>query len=139
MPHSLKKLRIPLLVLLASTALLSGCAALVGREVPAPPATPDQISKEVNYLRESFFEDDCIQRLLSAAPDVSDPRSLGWKSIYSVEFPAHPLVSDDFSYTLEVAEAHRAAYLFTSGGIAGRFTVRGPIPLEHCLQGVFKR
>src|SRR6478752_5177088 len=110
--HWLNKIRVQFLLQLASAALLGGCAILGVRQRPPPPATPDQISKEVSYLRESFFEDDCIHRLLSAAPDVPDPLSLDLKFIYSVEFPASTMVSDGFSYALEVTEAHRTAYLF---------------------------
>ena len=117
----------------AVCALLGGCAALRVPETTPPPATPEQISREVSYLQEALFKDECIDRLLRAAPHVPDPQSLGRKAIYSVEFPANPLVSDGYAYALEVAEAHRMAYLFISGGIAGGTTVMGPIPLARCL------
>ena len=123
---------------LAAAALLSGCAALGVHEMPPPPATPEQISREIAYLQTAFFEDDCIDQLLRNASDVSDPRSLALKPIYSVEFPAGPLVRDGFDYALEVTDAHRTAYLVTSGGLAGRYTVRGPIRLARCLQEVFQ-
>jgi hypothetical protein len=124
--------------LLALAAGLGGCAAPGDGAIPPPPATPDQIAREATYLRSVFPGDDCIERLVDAAPNVADPQSLHVASIYSVAFPASPLQSDGLSYVLEVTEARRMAYLFVSGGFAGRFTVTGPIPLARCLQDAFK-
>jgi hypothetical protein len=139
MHEAQRNIQVRFLAQLAATVSLVGCGALGIGEVPPPPATPEEIAKEVRYLEETFFEDDCIHRVLRAAPDVPDPQSLDVKSIYSIEFPASPMVSDGFSHVLKVSGAHRMAYLITSGGFAGLYTVKGPIPLAHCLQDVFTR
>jgi len=117
---------------------LSGCAHLTKAPLPPPPATTAQVQREVKFIRKSLFTDPCFLRLVNSAQEKPLPPDMGHNAIYSVEFPASPVISDGFSYSLEVTEVGRVGYLFTSGGIAGASTVAGPLQLSECLQEVFK-
>ena len=119
-----------LLLSLAAAALLAGCAT---PRKPPPPATPAQIEKEMRYLQQSFPTDDCMARLRQAAPELSSKDRQNGNTLYAVEFAPNPLISDGYSYRLLVTERERLAYLHTAGGIAGWYTVHGPLPLWHCM------
>lgn len=122
-------------LILAVSALLAGCAT---PRKPPPPATPAQIEKEMRYLQQSFLSDDCLAQLRQAAPELSPKDRQSGKTLYAVEFPPNPRVNDGRSYRLLVTERERLAYLHTSGGSAGWYTVRGPLPLWHCLHDALR-
>jgi hypothetical protein len=46
---------------------------------------------------------------------------------------AYQQAADGSTYRLHVTERDRLAYLYTSRGTAGWYTVRGPLPLWQCL------
>ncbi len=123
-------------VVLATGTLLAGCAT---PRRPAPPATPAQIEKEMRYLQQSFLTDGCLARLRQDAPELSSKDRQAGKILYAVEFAPSPLVRDGHSHRLLVTERERLAYLHTSGGSAGWYTVRGPLPLWQCLHETLPR
>jgi hypothetical protein len=124
------------LALLAG-ALLYGCVANAPRK-PAPPATDAQVEREMQYLQKHFMTDDCMVRLRKSASEVTAKNKQGDKPIYAVEFAPNTHVVDGHTYRLQVSERDRLAYLHTSGGTGGWYTVHGPLPLWQCLQGALK-
>jgi hypothetical protein len=119
-------------------AVLCGCVAVKAPRTPAPPATDAQVEKEMQYLKQHFLTDDCMTRLRKAAPELTAKDKQGDKAIYAVEFPPNTLAVDGHTYRLQVTERERLAYLHTSGGTGGWYTVHGPLPLWQCLQGALK-
>lgn len=75
-----------------------------------------------------------MARLRQSAPELSPGADQGDMAIYAVEFPQRPRAADRHTYRLQVVEPERLAYLYTSGGTAGWYTVRGPLPLWQCMQ-----
>lgn len=127
-------------LLLGAAVLLAACSTPGGMDArrtpapssPPPPATAEQIEKEMRYLQQSFLSDACLARLRRAAPELTPPADQGRTPIYALEFPQK--AADGSTYRLHVTERDRLAYLYTSRGTAGWYTVRGPLPLWHCLQ-----
>lgn len=113
--------------------LLAGCAT-PGPQSPPPPATPAQIEKEMRYLHKSFLGDPCMAALRAAAPELRPADQAAGKTLYAIEFPPSLQAQDRSSHRLYVTERDRLAYLHTSGGVAGWYTVRGPLPLWRCMR-----
>lgn len=122
--------------LVCLATFVAGCAGPSTRLPPPPPATPAQIEKEMQVLQQSFLTDDCMAQLRKSAPELAPADDPGRKAIYAVEFPANPRINPGYSYRLHVTERGRLGYLYTSGGSAGWYTVRGPLPLWSCLHRV---
>ncbi len=117
-------------VVLSVVAGLAGCAGRGARLPPAPPLTDAQIEKERAYLQQAFFTDACLARLRQAAPELAPEADRNLKPVYAVEYPQ---AGDGNTYRLHVTARERQAYLYTSAGTAGWYTVRGPLPLWQCL------
>lgn len=130
--------RVAATLLFGAGVLLAGCSApgtVVQRtqptSPPTPPATAEQIEKEMRYLQQSFLTDACLARLRRTAPELAPPADQGVQPIYALEFPQK--ADGGASYRLHVTERDRLAYLYTSRGTAGWYTVHGPLPLWKCL------
>lgn len=91
----------------------------------------------MRYLQQSFLTDACLARLRRTAPELAPPADQGAQPIYALEFPQK--AAGGASYRLHVTERDRLAYLYTSRGTAGWYTVHGPLPLWTCLQGALPR
>ena len=119
--------------MLLGAALLAACVTREVPHPPSPPATPAQVEKEMQYLQQSFLTDACMARLRRSAPELTAKDKPTGKAIYAVEFPPGVLATDGRTYRLQVTERDRLAYLYTSGGGAGWYTVHGPLPLWQCM------
>lgn len=131
-------------LLLGAGVLLAGCATVETdtrrTQPPSPPppaATAEQIEKEMQHLQQFFLTDACMARLRRAAPELTPPAEQGAQPIYALEFPQR--AADGSTYRLHVTERDRLAYLYTSRGTAGWYTVRGPLPLWKCLSNTLPR
>jgi hypothetical protein len=120
---------------LALALLLGACATRepARKLPPAPPATPAQIGREMQYLQEHFLTDECLVDLRQLAPQLGPADRQTGAVIYVVEFPPDPASPDGRAYRLHVTERGRLAWLHTSGGSGGWYTVRGPLPLWQCM------
>lgn len=115
--------------------LLAACAS---REPlrPAPPMTEAQIDRERQYLQQAFFTDACLTRLRQSAPELPAGADSRLKPVYAVEYPQ---TGDGNTYRLHITARDRQAYLYTSTGTGGWYTVRGPLPLWQCLHDSLPR
>lgn len=124
------------LLLAVAACALAACAPREAGPLPPPPATAQQVAREVRFIEQNFQARACFAPLRESRTPVEIPADA--QSTYSVALPAPELIQDAFHYVVVVRKADRMGYLIRTGGFAGVNEHIGPFSLVPCLQEVFK-
>lgn len=100
-----------------------------------PPATPEQVEREIAFLKANFFTDPCFEPLREAQRIVE---VFDNSPTYLVKFSGPSLAHDFLTHALVVRHEDRKAYLIQAGGLTGGYKEIGPVSIGRCLRSTFR-